>query len=114
MPYTNYINTKDPPMTAAPHFFRSESTLGNHTSVCFKVSCDAPAQWQNGIFHNSRYGIFFLREEGGKLKLELTSKGLDTIKFRKCTVKSEAGAVNRILAWMGEIMKTSVFLGEVF
>ena len=51
--------------------------------------------------------------EGGKLKLELTSSGLDTIKFRKCTVKSEDGAINRILAWMGDIMQDSVFLGEV-
>ncbi len=97
-------------MTALPHFYRSESTLGNSSSVCFKVSYDAQAQWQNGIFHNSRYGIFFLREEGGKLKLELTSKGLDTIKFRKCTVKSEAGAINRILAWMSAIMGESVFM----
>jgi len=97
-------------MTTAPHFFRSESTLGNHTSVCFKVSCDAQAQWQNGIFHNSRFGIFFLREEGGKLKLELTSSGPDTAKFRKCTVKSEDGAVNKILQWMGSIAGDSFFL----
>ena len=100
-------------MTVAPHFFRSIMSLGPTESICFKVSCDAQAQWQNGIYHNSRYGIFFLREEGGKLKLELTSKGLDTIKFRKCTVKSEAGAVNKILQWMGAIMETSVFVGEV-
>ena len=97
-------------MTAAPHFYRSESTLGNHSSVCFKVSCDAQATWQNGIFHNSRYGIFFLRKEGGKLKLELTSKGLDTIKFRKATVKSEEHAINKILQWMGSIMDDSVFM----
>ena len=100
-------------MTAAPHFFRSESTLGNSSSVCFKVSCDAQSQWQNGIFHNSRFGIFFLCEEGGKLKLELSAKGLDTIKFRKCTVKSESGAVNKILQWMGSIMGDSIFVGEV-
>ena len=97
-------------MTAAPHFFRSESTLGGYTSVCFKVSCDAQAQWQNGIFHNSRYGIFFLREEGGKLKLELTSKGLDTAKFRKATVKSEEHAINKVLQWMGSIMGDTVFM----
>ena len=97
-------------MTTAPHFYRSESTLGNHTSVCFKVSCDTQAQWQNGIFHNSRYGIFFLREEGGKLKLELTSKGLDTVKFRKCTVKSEEHAINKVLQWMGSIAGDSFFL----
>ena len=97
-------------MITAPHFYRSESTLGNSSSVCFKVSCDSPESWINGIYHNSRYGIFFLREEKGKLKLEMTSKGLDTIKFRKCTVKSEEEAINRILAWMGYIMETSVFL----
>ena len=100
-------------MTAAPHFYRSESTLGNSSSVFFKVSCEAPEAWENGIFHNSRYGIFHLKTEGGKLKLELTSKGLDTVKFRKCTVKSEEGAINKILQWMGSIMGDSVFLGEV-
>ena len=100
-------------MTAAPHFFRTESTLGNSSSVCFKVSCEAPEAWENGIFHNSRYGIFFLREEGGKLKLELTSSGLDTAKFRKATVKDEAAAINKVLQWMSSIMETSVFLGEV-
>jgi len=97
-------------MITTPHFYRSESNLGPTESICFKVSCDAQAQWQNGIFHNSRFGIFFLREEGGKLKLELTAKGPDTIKFRKCTVKSEDGAINRILKWMGDIMGDSVFL----
>jgi hypothetical protein len=100
-------------MTSAPHFYRSESTLGPSSSVFFKVSCDAPKAWENGIFHNSRYGIFHLYTEGGKLKLELTSKGLDTVKFRKCTVKSEAGAVNKILQWMGSIMGDSIFLGDV-
>ena len=97
-------------MTTAPHFYRSESTLGNHTSVCFKVSCDAPESWSYGIFHNSRFGIFFLSEEKGKLKLELSASGLNTIKFRKCTVKSEDGARNKILQWMGAIMGDSVFM----
>lgn len=99
-------------MTAAPHFKRSTSPLGTE-SVFFHVSCDSPESWINGIYHNSRYGIFHLHTENGKLKLELTSKGLDTIKFRKCTVKSEDGAMNKILKWMGDIMETSVFLGEV-
>jgi hypothetical protein len=97
-------------MTALPHFYRSESTLGNRSSVCFKVSCDPQASWVNGIYHNSRYGIFFLREEKGKLKLELTSSGLNTIKFRKCTVKSEEHAINKILKWVGDIIGDSVFL----
>ena len=97
-------------MTSAPHFFRSESTLGNSSSVCFKVSCDAPAQWQNGIFHNSRYGIFHLYQEKGKYKLELTSKGLDTPKFRKCTVTGASGAINKVLQWLATIRQESLFM----
>jgi len=91
-------------MTTAPHFKRSESSLGYSSSVFFHVSCDAPSTWQNGIFHNSRYGIFHLKTEGGKLKLELTSKGLNTEKFRKATVKSEDQAVEKIKAWMNAII----------
>jgi len=87
-----------------PHFVRSESTLSSSTSVFFHVSCDTPDTWQNGIFHNSRYGIFHLKNEGGKLKIELTSKGLNTNKFRKATVKSEDQAVEKIKAWMNAII----------
>ena len=97
-------------MTVAPHFHRSESTLGSSSSVFFKVSCDAPSTWINGIFHNSRYGIFLLKSEGGKLKLELTSKGLNTEKLRKATVKSEAHAINKVLEWMGKVGGDSYFL----
>ena len=97
-------------MTTAPHFKRTLSQLSTSESVFFHVSCDAPSTWINGIFHNSRYGIFHLKEEGGKLKLELTSKGLNTNKFRKATVKSEDGARNKILQWMGDIMGESVFM----
>ena len=96
-------------MTVAPHFKRSVSPLGGE-SVFFHVSCDAESTWQNGIYHNSRYGIFHLHTENGKLKLELTSKGLNTEKFRKATVKSEEGAINKILQWMGNIMGDSIFV----
>lgn len=97
-------------MTVVPHFHRCEGALANETSVFFKVSCDAPNTWQNGIFHNSRYGIFHLKTENGKLKLELTSKGLNTEKFRKATVKSEEHAINKVLEWMGKIAGDSFFL----
>ena len=96
-------------MTTAPHFKRTISTLGTE-SVFFHVSCDAPSTWVNDIFHNSRYGIFHLKTEGGKLKLELSSKGLNTLKFRKATVKSEEHAINKILEWMGKIAGDSFFL----
>ena len=97
-------------MTAAPHFVRTQSTLGSSDSVFFHVSCDQPDSWINAIFHNSRYGIFHLHTEKGKLKLELTSKGLNTEKFRKATVKSEEHAINKILEWMGKIAGDSFFI----
>jgi len=97
-------------MTVAPHFKRSTSSLSSSESVFFHVSCDAPNTWQNGIFHNSRYGIFHLKNEGGKLKLELTSKGLNTEKFRKATVKSEEHAINKVLEWLGKVGGDSYFL----
>ena len=97
-------------MTVAPHFKRTESTLSSSSSVFFHVSCDVQSSWINGIFHNSRYGIFHLKSEGGKLKLELTSKGLNTEKFRKATVKSEAHAINKVLEWMGKVGGDSYFL----
>lgn len=106
----SYKSQSNAPMTTVPHFYRSESTLGNSSSVCFKVSCDAPESWSYGIFHNSRFGIFFLSEEKGKLKLELSAKGLNTIKFRKATVKSESHAINKILEWMGKIGGDSYFI----
>ena len=96
-------------MTTVPHFKRTASTLGTE-SVFFHVSCDAPETWMNNIFHNSRYGIFHLHTENGKLKLELSSKGLKTEKFRKATVKSEEHAINKILQWMGNIAGDSFFL----
>ena len=91
-------------MTTAPHFKRTESALSISTSVFFHVSCDAPESWINGIFHNSRYGIFHLKTENGKLKLELTSKGLNTDKFRKATVKSEDHAIEKIRTWVSKVI----------
>ena len=91
-------------MTTAPHFVRSESTLAASTSVFFHVSCDTPDTWINKIFHNSRYGIFHLHTEKGKLKLELTSSGLDTVKFRKATVKNEDQAVVKIGEWVAKVL----------
>ena len=97
-------------MTVAPHFKRTKSQLSTSESVFFHVSCDTPETWINNIFHNSRYGIFHLHTENGKLKIELTSKGLGTEKFRKATVKSEEHAINKILQWMGNIAGDSFFL----
>jgi len=94
----------------APHFNRSTSHLGNSESVFFHVSCDAKKDWNYGIFHNSRYGIFCLGKEKGKMKVELLSRGMNCPKFRKATVKNESHAINKILQWMGNIVEDSVFM----
>ena len=86
--------------TKFPHIHIDESTLGPHTSTFFKVSADPKDTWQNGIFHNSRYGIFHLHSERGVMKLELTSKGLNTSKFRKCKCADEIEALEKIAKWM--------------
>ena len=89
-------NTK----TVFPHLHISESNLGTHTSTFFKVSSQHKDEWSNGIFHNSPYGIFHLHSEKGVYKLELTSGGLGTPKFRKCKCEDELIALSKIRKWM--------------
>ena len=94
------------------------STLGDSTSMFFHVSADPCESWQCGIFHNSRYGIFHLYREGGKIKLDLTSKGLKTLKFRKATIKPGPdgpipAARNKVLKWLSDIREESVFIGQL-
>lgn len=79
-----------------PFLHIENRTLGDHTSTFFKVSADPQDTWMNNIFHNSRYGIFCLRDN----KLELISKGLNTTKFRKCKCSNEETALQKIQQWM--------------
>ena len=83
----------------APFMTVSTSTLGGRSSQFVKVSCDDKEEWINGIFENSRYGTFHIYPENNTLKVELISKGLNTLKFRKATVKSDAEALLRIKTW---------------
>ena len=86
--------------TMFPHLNISESNLGHHISTFFKVSSQSKDEWSNGIFHNSPYGIFHLHSERGVYKLELTSSGLNTPKFRKCKCEDENTALTKIRNWM--------------
>ena len=88
-----------------PHLHISESSLGPNTSTFFKVSTQTQDEWVNGIFHNSPYGIFHLHSEKGVYKLELTSSGLNTPKFRKCKCNDELTALEKIQSWMNKITK---------
>ena len=79
-----------------PYINTETTTLANHTSTFIKVSADTKETWINGIFHNSRYGIFCLSDN----KLELISKGLNTTKFRKCKCNDKETALTKISQWM--------------
>ena len=87
----------------APFMTVSTSTLGGRSSQFVKVSCDDKEEWINGIFENSRYGTFHIYPQKNKLKVELISKGLNTLKFRKATVKSDAEALLKIKTWTEEV-----------
>lgn len=54
-------------------------------SLFIQASLDAKFNWPSNIFHNSRYVIFSLHNDG---KMELISRGLKMPKFRKCRVKN--------------------------
>lgn len=73
----------------------SISTLGGkeRASIIFHLSLDLPKDWYNGMYHNSRYYIFHLSYDG---ILENFSKGLNTVKIRKKTVKTLSEAIDYI------------------
>ena len=90
-------------------FNRSTGALSTDCSEFFHVSADPQDSWSYGIFHNSRFGIFHMYQEKGKFKLELSARGLNTPKFRKCTVTGVSHATNKVLQWLGNIRDVSVF-----
>ena len=83
-----------------PYISIEESALGNSNTTFIKVSSQEKDEWQNGIFHNSPYGIFRFGTEKGVMKLELISSGLGTNKFRKCKCKDIETAFQKIEKWM--------------
>ena len=86
-----------------PYMTVTSSTLSNNQSQFVRVSCDDKQEWINGILENSRHGLFHIYDEKGKMKVELISKGLNTLKFRKATVKSEADALLKIKTWTEKV-----------
>jgi len=73
------------------------STLGGkeRPSLILRISKDKKEDWENGIYHNSRYYIIHIDYEG---RLECFSHGLDTNKIRKKTVKDIKQALEYINA----------------
>ena len=65
-------------------------------SLFIQASLDAKVNWQNNIFHNSRYVIFSLHNDG---KMELLSRGMKMPKFRKCKVKSLEDIAEKLIEY---------------
>ncbi len=79
----------------APYVAITHSTLGGkeRASIAIKLSLDNELDWPNGIFHNSRYAIFFIWNEG---VLELSTYGRRMKNLRKGKVKSIDAAVKKL------------------
>lgn len=75
------------------------STLGgkDRASVFLKVSLDSRETWVNGIYENSRYAIFCVSVNTGKVEM---ISGHNVGKFRKCSVKNENHCLEKIRAWL--------------
>ena len=82
-----------------PHIQTSISTLGPKTSLAIRISLDDKSTWQNGIFHNSRYGLFMLRGEDNKLEM-LTHNRSGTAKFRKTKIKDVKDLISKLTKWV--------------
>ena len=78
-----------------PYVYIDESSLGESSSKFIKISLDAKEDWSYGIYHNSRYAIFCIRDE----KMELISKHFNMPKFRKSNVKSDADIMNKLIKY---------------
>jgi hypothetical protein len=70
------------------------STLGgvDNVSIILKLSLDPKESWQNGILHNSRYGMFHICNTG---KVECFS-GESFRGFRSSTAKTFAHVILKI------------------
>lgn len=80
-----------------PFVRTSISSLGNSPSLAIRISLDEKDTWQNGIFENSRYSIFMIHQEEGKI--EQLSLHYQLKKFRKCRAKSVDNVVQKITQW---------------
>lgn len=71
------------------------STLGGYDKVTLliRLSLDKKESWEYGIFENSRYYHFHISNNG---TVENFSRGHDTNKIRKKTVKSLEDAIKYI------------------
>lgn len=77
-----------------PYVAVSTATLAGHSSLHVRVSLDPRDQWVNGIYHNSRYSMFTIRD--GKIE-QIAMYGL--AKFRKSKIKSLDDVASKLKKW---------------
>jgi hypothetical protein len=71
-------------------------------TLFFYVTADNKEDWQNGIFHNGKYGIFKFETESKKLSLISSQSCMP--KFRKCNCASETIAEQKITVWLNQYL----------
>jgi hypothetical protein len=84
-----------------PFLKLSKSTLGGdkNVSVTVHLSLDKKEDWNNNIYHNSRYIIFHFSNQG-VLKSGATFSGKNAkASFRKSRFKDAKGAIAKIKQW---------------
>lgn len=77
-----------------PYVSVESATLAGHTSLFVKVSLDIKDKWINGIYHNSRYSIFTIRDGS----IEQISKH-SVNKFRKSKAQTLDDVAAKLERW---------------
>jgi hypothetical protein len=75
-------------------------------TLLVQLSLDPKEKWADGIFNNSRHGVFSVSFPENQIE-ELRSKGLP-VSFRKIRFDTAAEAAQKFLAYVAKLVPTSV------
>jgi hypothetical protein len=107
--YTLRELLKDGLIDLAPAFGLILSTRQSgfdRPTLSVQLSLDPKEKWKNGIFNNSRHGIFSVSFPENQIE-GLTSHGLP-VSFRKIRFDTAAEAAQKFLAYVAKLVPTSV------
>jgi hypothetical protein len=71
-----------------------------------QLSLDPKEKWANGVFQNSRHGVFSASFPENQIK-EVRSKGL-SLEFREIRFNTAAEAAQKLLAYIAKLVPPSV------
>jgi hypothetical protein len=75
-------------------------------TLSVQLSLDPKEKWENGVFRNSRHGIFVFSFPENQIK-EVQSKGL-SLGFREIRFDTAAEAAQKFLAYVAKLVSPSV------